>query len=125
MRLFPGKDHLLILDFLWLTERHDLCRPSSLVSKDKNIARIIDEKLQKDDNIYDLIEEEEEAEKNVIEERERALAQQLQEMRSRKGKLVDPLQYALSVAAEDLINYTPTFAWEMGPASVSLRFKFP
>ena len=117
MRLFPGKDHLLILDFLWLTERHDLCRPSSLVSKDKNIARIIDEKLQQDDNVYDLIEEEEQAEKNVVEERERSLAQQLQEMRSRKGKLVDPLQYALSVAAEDLLNYTPTFTWEMGPAS--------
>ena len=41
-RLFPGKTELLILDFLWLTERHDLCRPSSLISKDANIAAKID-----------------------------------------------------------------------------------
>ncbi len=41
MRLSPetGKDHLLLLDFLWLSERHDLCRPSALVSKDAAIAQ--------------------------------------------------------------------------------------
>ena len=43
------------------------------------------------------------------------LAMQLAEMRSRKRKLVDPLQFALSIAAEDLADYSPTFAWEMAP----------
>lgn len=117
MRLAPNKDHLLILDFLWMTERHDLCRPSSLVAKSAEIAEKMDEKLQKDDGVYDLIEEEEQAEKNVLEERERSLAEQLAQMRSRSGKLVDPIQYAFSIAAEDLINYEPTSAWEMGPAT--------
>ena len=28
---------------------------------------------------------------------------------------MDPLQYAMSIAAEDLANYVPTFAWEMRP----------
>ena len=28
-----GKKELLLLDFLWMTERHDLCRPSALISK--------------------------------------------------------------------------------------------
>lgn len=45
------------------------------------------------------------------------LAKQLEEMRGKKRKLVDPLQYALSIAAEDLTNYVPTFAWEMSPPS--------
>ena len=117
MRLATNKDHLLILDFLWMTERHDLCRPSSLVAKSAEIAEKMDEKLQKDDGVYDLIEEEEQAEKNVLEERERSLAEQLAQMRSRSGKLVDPIQYAFSIAAEDLINYEPATAWEMGPAS--------
>ena len=49
--------------------------------------------------------------------REAALARELEEMRNRKRKLVDPLQYALSIAAEDLANYVPTFAWEMAPPS--------
>lgn len=119
MRLSPetGKDHLLLLDFLWLSERHDLCRPSALVSKDAAIAQKMDEQLMKDNSVYDLIEAEEQAERDVLSEREQSLARELAEMRRRKRKLVDPLQYAMSIAAEDLANYTPTFAWEMAPPS--------
>ena len=119
MRLSPGKDHLLLLDFLWMTAKHDLCRPSSLVSKDENIADRIDEKLMQDDNVYDLLDEEEQAERDVVAEREAALARELEEMRRRKAKLVDPIQYAMSIADEDLANYVPTFTWEMGPASAA------
>ena len=117
MRLSPGKKDLLLLDFLWLTERHDLCRPSSLVSKDQNIAAKMDERLKDPEEAFDLIEAEEEAERDVLSERETALARELSEMRRRKAKLVDPLQYALSIAAEDLATYTPTFSWEMAPPS--------
>ncbi len=117
MRLHPGKDHLLLLDFLWMTARHDLCRPSALISKDEDIARKIDEKMQSDEYGIDLIEAEEQAEKDVLLDREAALAKQLAEMRGKKRKLVDPLQYAMSIAAEDLVGYVPNFAWEMGPPS--------
>ena len=117
MRLHPGKDHLLLLDFLWLSERHDLCRPSALVSKDADIAKKIDERLMDGSEEFDLIEAEEQAERDVLAEREEALAKELAIMRQRKRKLVDPLQYALSIAAEDLVGYVPTFAWEMAPPS--------
>lgn len=117
MRLSPGKDHLLLLDFLWMTARHDLCRPSALISKNEKIASMIDEQMQADEDGVDLIEAEEQAERDVLAEREAALARELSEMRQRKRKLVDPLQYALSIAAEDLTNYVPTFAWEMAPPS--------
>lgn len=117
MRLHPGKDHLLLLDFLWLTERHDLCRPSSLISKDADIAKRIDAQLQDSADSIDLIDAEEEAERNILQEREEALAKELEEMRVRQRRLVDPLQYALSIAAEDLVGYVPTFAWEMAPPS--------
>lgn len=117
MRLFPGKDHLLLLDFLWMTERHDLCKPSFLIAKDEKIAESIDNMLQKTDEEVDLIDAEEQAERDVLKEREATLAKQLEEMRSRKKKLVDPIQYALSIAAEDLASYTPSFPWEMGPPS--------
>ena len=113
-----GKDHLLILDFLWLTERHDLCRPSSLAGRNEAVTVKMDEILaSKDGEAVDLIDAEEEAEQDVLADREKALARQLEEMRSRKQRLVDPLQYALSIAAEDLTGYVPTFAWEMGPPS--------
>lgn len=117
MRLSPGKDHLLLLDFLWMTERHDLCRPSALISKDEKIAEMIDEKIKFGDEEIDLIEAEEQAEADVLAQREEALARELYEMRTRKRKLVDPIQYALSIAAEDLANYTPAFVWEMAPPS--------
>ena len=117
MRLSPGKEDLLILDFLWMTERHDLCHPSSLIAKSAEIAEKMDEKLKQDDGIYDLIEEEEKAENGIVKQRESALAEQLKQMRSRSSKLVDPIQYAFSIAAEDLVNYEPTTMWEAGPAS--------
>ena len=62
-------------------------------------------------------EEDESSNRDAIEERERALAKQLSEMKKKKQKLVDPIQYAFSIEAEDLANYEPTFAWEMGPAT--------
>ena len=116
-RLYPGKTELLLLDFLWLTERHDLCRPSALISKDEKIAEMIDQKIRENDGEVDIIEAEEQAERDVLAEREEALAKELAAMRLRKRKLVDPLQYALSIAAEDLTNYVPTFMWEQAPPS--------
>ena len=117
MRLHPGKDCLLLLDFLWMTERHDLCKPSSLFAKDSKIAEIMDRNVKESEYGVDLIEAEEQAERDVLAEREATLAKELAEMRGRKRKLVDPLQYALSIAAEDLAGYAPTFAWEMAPPS--------
>lgn len=117
MRLHPGKDHLLLLDFLWLSQRHDLCRPSALISKDAVIAQMIDQQMSDEPDGIDLLAAEEQAEKDVLAEREEALARELAEMRMRKRKLVDPLQYAVSIAAEDLVGYVPTFAWEMAPPS--------
>lgn len=116
-RLYPGKNDLLLLDFLWLTERHDLCRPSALISKDEKIGAMIDKRIAENNGSVDIIEAEEQAEKDVLAEREAALARELAEMRKRKRKLVDPLQYALSIAAEDLTNYVPTFMWEQAPPS--------
>lgn len=117
MRLSPGKENLLLLDFLWLSKRHDLCRPSALVSKDEEIAKRIDEKIKDCEDEVDLIDAEEQAQRDILAEREAKLAAKLTQMRKRKRELVDPLQYALSIAAEDLIDYVPSFAWEMAPPS--------
>jgi len=65
----------------------------------------------------DIEEAEEQAVNDVVAQREEALAKQLQEMKSRKRKLVDPLQYEMSIQAEDLSSYVPAFGWEMSPPS--------
>lgn len=114
-RLYPGKEDLLVLDFLWLTERHALCRPSSLIAKDEKTAAKIDGMVQDNPDGVDILDAEEEVERNALEEREQALARQLAEMRHKKLRLVDPMQYAMSIAAEDLMGYEPAFPWEMEP----------
>ena len=63
----------------------------------------------------DLEEAEEKAASDVVAQREEALAKQLAEMKHRKRKLVDPLQFEMSIQAEDLVNYVPTFGYQMGP----------
>ena len=65
----------------------------------------------------DILEAAEQAESDVVQQREESLAKQLAEMKSRKRRLVDPLQFELSIQAEDLAGYTPAFGWEIAPPS--------
>lgn len=122
-RLSPetGKTELLLLDFLWHTENHDLCHPAHLIAESEDVARAMTERLEQAGCPEDLEGVEREASKDVVEERERKLAEQLASMRSRKRKLVDPLQFEMSIAAEDLSGYVPAFGWEMAPASDSQK----
>lgn len=115
-RLSPGKDHLLLLDFLWHTERHELCRPACLIAENQEVADKMTEKLADAAGVQmDLEAVQEEAESDTVREREASLAATLAEMRTRKRKLVDPLQYEMSIAAEDLSGYVPAFGWEAQP----------
>lgn len=117
-RLCEGKSHLLLLDFLWHTERHELCHPADLICEKKEVARKMAENLEGTAGCpMDLEEAERKASEDVIAEREESLAKQLQEMRTRKKKLVDPLQFEMSIQAEDLSGYVPAFGWEMAPPS--------
>jgi len=65
----------------------------------------------------DLEEAEQRAQEDVVADREAALAKKLSEMKSRQRKLVDPLQFEMSIQAEDLSSYVPAFGYEMAPAS--------
>lgn len=113
-----GKEHLLVLDFLWMTDKHDLCRPASLLGKEPEVAKKMEDVLEEkgaDPDAVDLFDLAEQCDKDVAAEREAALAAELEKMRSRKKKLVDPLQFAMSIQDLDLIDFRPTFSWEMLP----------
>lgn len=116
-RLHPGKTELLLLDFLWHTERHELCHPAHLIAPNDDVAKAMTKRIEEAGIPLDLEEVEQQAEEDVIAKREEALAKQLAEMRKRKRKLVDPLQFEMSIQAEDLSSYVPAFGWEMGPPS--------
>ena len=117
-RLAPDKADLLLLDFLWHTERHELCHPASLICESEEVAKKMTENLEKAAGCpVDLEEAEAQASSDVVAEREQALADQLKQMRARKRKLVDPLQFEMSIQAEDLASYAPAFGWECAPAT--------
>lgn len=116
-RLSPGKTDLLLLDFLWMTDRHELCRPADLVCEDRAVARQMTETLAESGCPEDIEQAAAQASEDVVAQREEALAKQLAEQRRKKAKLVDPLQYEMSIQAEDLSGYVPTFGWEAGPPS--------
>ena len=114
-RLSPGKTELLLLDFLWMTEKHDLCRPASLLGKEQKVTQKMTDALESnaiDAEAADLFELAETATKDVKEERERKLAEELEKQRKKEKKLVDPLQFATSIQDLDLRDYTPTHLWE-------------
>lgn len=114
-RLAEGKTDLLLLDFLWMTDKHELCRPADLVCEDRAVARQMTENLAETGAAQDIQEAAAQACEDVVAQREEALAKQLAEQRRKKAKLVDPLQYEMSIQAEDLSGYVPAFGWEAGP----------
>ena len=116
-RLSPetGKEKLLLLDFLWMTGRHNLVRPAALFATSDDVAKRITEMTQETEGAVDLMGAEPITEQDVALEREAALAAELARMRKRKAKFVDPLQYAVSICDLDLQTFEPAFEWEERP----------
>lgn len=114
-RLAPGKDHLLVLDFLWHTTRHELCRPACLICENPEVAEKMTLNLEGETEAIDLEAAEQTAQADVVAQREAALAKMLEEQRHRKRALVDPLQFEYSIQAEDLAGYEPVFPADMAP----------
>lgn len=116
-RLAPNKDKLLLLDFLWMTGTHELVRPASLFAGSKDVERALQKNIEDAGTPQDLQDATEQAESEVQKQREEALAQKLEELKYRKARLVDPLQYEMSICDIDLQTYEPTFTWEFEGAS--------
>lgn len=111
-RLSPetGKEHLLLIDFLWMTEKHELCHPAALICEDEEVARQMTKNMEANPGeAVDIEDAEKRASEDVTAQREEALAAALAAQRRKKSRLVDPLQYAMSINAKDLVNYVPPF----------------
>ena len=83
-RLCEGKTELLLLDFLWHSERHELCHPAHLISESEEVANQITKNIAEAGCPVDLEEAEVKAQEDVVAQREESLAKQLKEMRNKK-----------------------------------------
>ncbi|MCS6245804.1 MAG: DEAD/DEAH box helicase [Opitutus sp.] len=107
-RLYPGKENLLVLDFLWMTGRHSIVRPAHLVASTPEIANaMIAQAEEAGDEERDLLEEEIDAKG----QREAVLAAELAANARRAERQLDPVEFALSLHEIELAEYAPTMAW--------------
>ena len=109
-RIAPGKDDLLILDFLWQSTEHSLCVPATLFARsDEECRQMMDLVAQGvgGGGEVDLLDAQADAQKS----REETLARRLREQIRKKARMLDPIEYALSLHDDDLMEYEPTMPW--------------
>lgn len=61
---------------------------------------------------FDLEELEADAKDSAQQEREASLVSAINANVNKKSRLIDPIEYALSIHDDALEDYSPTFAWE-------------
>ena len=105
-RLFPGKTDLLLLDFLWLTYRHNLCRPASFIADNEEDIKAVMHKSESEEiDLFDALSDAEDARRNTM-------AEALEKQRRKKSKLVDPMEIFSLLDDIGLADYQPSFSWE-------------
>lgn len=110
-RLSPGKENLLLLDFLWMSTKHNLCKPASLGSDNEEDIKVVTEKSVSDEiDLFGTITDAEEA-------RRSALARELEKQAKKKAKLINPLELFDIFGDMTLADYEPTFRWESDDAT--------
>lgn len=110
-RLFPGKTNLLILDFLWLCRKHNLCKPASLISDNQvDVDEVTTVSETEEIDLLGAISDAEEA-------RRSALAKELARQTRKKSQLINPLELFSLLDDVGLADYEPTFKWEEAEAS--------
>lgn len=109
-RIWPGKDHLLVLDFLWLTEEHSLVKPAHLIAQDAEEADEITEALGGEGDL-------EEAQAEVVADRTKRLQERLQLNAKRSSRIFDAMEFAVGIADPDLADFVPTMGWHGDPVS--------
>ena len=106
-RLHPGKKNLLLLDFLWLTSKHDLCRPACLLTDDEEVQKEITKKQLENAGCGEMEispEALEDATGETVRKREDSLAKRLAEQSRKKGRLFDAVEFARLTGVTDLSN---------------------
>jgi superfamily II DNA or RNA helicase len=104
-RIWPGKDHLLVLDFLWQSGEHSLVKPANLIAEDEEEAREITEKLLTEEDL-------EQAKEAANADRTRKLRERLAANRNRRGSVLDPLELAVTLNDSHLADFVPVMPWQ-------------
>lgn len=117
-RMADNKPNLLLLDFLFLHEKHRLVRPANLIAKSDEEADSMTELAEKTaGEEQDLIELASEAEH----EREKSLADRLKQLANRQARFISADEFALKHNSMVVAEYQPVMKWETDQISPSQR----
>lgn len=111
------KPFITIIDFLFLYEKHDLCRPASLVAASEEVEKQMRE--SKAGDVLDLIAEEERAERDLLAK----LEQDISKNQNRQSETVDPLAAATDLSDFAMASYEPDTKKESSPATADQLHK--
>lgn len=100
-----AKPHVKILDFLWLYERHNLCGPADLLTKDERLKKLMG------GADGDLMEVEAKAERDLLDQ----LEKEVRKNARKKSTTVDPLALATDLGDVELATYEPETAHDALP----------
>lgn len=113
-RIAPMKENLLLLDFLWLSEKHNLVRPAHLVAQSDEMAELITElAFDSSGEPKDL----EELAGEAVHQREVSLREMLEAQRRKKGFCADAMEFCLNVKDLAAAEWEDTMDWHTKPAT--------
>ncbi len=105
------KPTLLILDFLWLTDRLDLVKAIDLVATKPGVREQVKEPEEGEE--VDLLDAEALAERDLLKSLEKAV-----KANARKAaRVIDPIAFAMSLGDTALANWEPSTKWDGDPAT--------
>lgn len=103
-----AKPNMLILDFLWLSDRLDLVKPIDLVATRPEIRQKMDE-----DGGADLVASATKAERDLL----KSLESAAKKHSKKKSRTIDPLAWAVSLGDSALAGWEPENKWDELPAT--------
>ena len=120
-RIAPGKRDALVVDFLWQSARHLVCRPAHLIAQSDDEVEQITEMLEKTGLPADVADQMpldlQDVSSEARAKREAALRKKLDQQRNKKAKTVSAEQFALEHGSLETAEYQETMPWESQPAS--------
>lgn len=114
-RLFDGKENLLLLDPLFLSDDLQLVRPARLVAANQKEAETLQRRLELEGG--DLIVQAERAKADL----QRSMLEAAAAARRKAARSVDAIEFAVSLSRSDLLDYEPEMKWESAPISDGQR----
>lgn len=105
-RICEGKENLLLLDPLFLSDNLSLVRPARLVAASEDEFKAIQTRLDLGEK--DLMQ----AQYNGKKDLHASMLEKLAAQRRRKERITDAIEFAVSMERDDILDYEPTCYWE-------------